>query len=157
MSSGPKYGHIIGDGHGVRQKLVAGEYFSEKGGHFVEGDSNAGCVSLADATTDVIMGWAETGKLYGYGANYFVAVATSEALVITGEDDVYRVPAMSAVTTTDIGKRYMIAYSGTNKATSNFIQKIRNTGTTVSGGLFEVVDVDAEDIANQTLQVKIVK
>lgn len=156
MSTGPKYGHIIGDGHGVRHKLTSGQYFNEKGGHFVETDSTSGYASLIDATSEVPLGWADTGKLYGYGTNYFVSVSGSDALVITETDAVYRVPAMSAVTAADIGKRYMIAYTGTGKTSADFIQKIRNTGTTVSGGKFEVVDVDAEDIANQTLQVRIV-
>jgi len=154
MSSKPHYGHILGDGHGVRRTLTVSEYFNEKGGHFVN-DAGSGLVTLVDATTDIPLGWAATGKLVGYGSNWFLAVATSEALIINGADDVYRIPAMSTVSISDIGKKYNIAYSGTNKTTSNFIQKIRNTGTTVATGvLFEVVDVDQDDIDNQTLQVR---
>ena len=155
MSSGPKYGHIIGDGHGARHLLTTAEYYNEKGGHFVS-DQGSGKMGLCDATSDVIVGWADTGKLVGYGSNWFLTVATSDALVIMGHDNVFRVPAFNTVSISDIGKRYMLAYIGTSTTTSDFIQIVRNTGTTVALGKVEVYDVDADDIANKTLQVKII-
>ena len=155
MSSGPKYGHIIGDGHGARHLLTTAEYYNEKGGHFVS-DQGSGKMGLIDATSDIIAGWADTGKLVGYASNWFLTVATSEALVMNGKDNVFRIPAMSAVTTADIGKKYNLAYSGTGTTSSNFLQKVRNTGTTVAtGAVVEVYDVDQVDIDNQTLQVRL--
>lgn len=151
MSSGPKYGHILGDGHGARMALTTTNYFNEKGGHFVY--NNSGSAALATSSSSYLIGWAETGKLYGYGANYFVSTSTSDALVIpAGTDDVYRVPAGSAVTTSDRGKKYKITYSG---ATTTLIQQVDNDGTDYQTAQLYVYDVDQDDIDNQTLQVKL--
>jgi hypothetical protein len=154
MSSGPKYGHLIGDGHGVRRTLTVSEVYAEQGGHLVC-DAGSGTVGLVDATSDKIIGWAVVGKLTGWGSNYFTATATSDALVINDADDVFRMPATSAVTTADEGKMYHIAYSGSGVTGTNFIQRVHNTGTTSSTGPLLVVKVNQDDIDNQTMQVKI--
>lgn len=153
MSSGPKYGHLTGDGNsGRRMALTAGEYFNEKGGHFVARGSG-GAASLATSASSYLIGWAEVGKLTGYGSNYFSAVSTSDAFVIeAGAEDTYRVPAKNAVTAAQIGYRFKITTSG---STTTLIQKIDNDGTDYPIGQLLVVDVDTEDIANQTLQVKL--
>jgi hypothetical protein len=153
MSSGPKYGHLTGDGNsGRRMALTNGEYFNEKGGHFVKRGS-AGAASLATSSSDYLIGWAEVGKLTGYGANYFSAVTTSDAFVIeAGAEDTYRVPAKNAVTAAQIGYRFNVTYTG---STTTLIQQVDNDGTDYATGQLFVVGVDTEDVANQTLQVKL--
>lgn len=155
MATGLKYGHLTGDGHGVRYALTNGEYFNEKGGHFVKMGSS-GAVSLStDSTSDYLIGWAETGKLYGYGANYFLADTESDALVIlAGQDDTYRVPAQHAVTAAMKGIKYHVVTTG---STTSLIQQVENhlVGVIKYTAQVLVVDVDAIDIANQTMQVKL--
>lgn len=160
MGSGVFYGHIKGDGHGYRKGLTADQYYNRKGGHFVKADgATTNKVSLityggAD-TTSRIVGWADVGKEADY-TSYFLSVATSDALVIDGIDDIFRVPAANGVDGTDLGKLYNLTSTG---STTSFIQQINNTGadTTATTSCVLVAGVDTEDIANQTLQVKLVR
>ena len=150
MGTGPIYGHIKGTGHGNRQTIASGEYFSAKGGRFVY--MNAGSAYLIDATTYEIAGWADAGKVEGYTEAYFLSDSNSDALIMNGAEDVFRMPGSTAVTTSDIGKTYDLTISGSTVTT---IQQVNNDGTTVSGGQVVVVAVDAEDVSEQTLQVRI--
>lgn len=160
MGSGVFYGHIKGAGHGSRKNLTAAQYYNQKGGHFVKADdAGPNVVSLitydgADVTSRIV-GWADVGKGESFSSP-FVSVATSDALVMSGIDDVFRVPAANSVSNTDMGKLYNLTSTG---STTGFIQQINNTGadTTSTDSCVLVTGVDDEDLVNQTLQVKMVR
>lgn len=151
MSTKPFYGHILGAGKGTRQTLKASENYNMAGGHFVT--NNSGTYELADAS-DAVAGWAEVGKLAGFGKSYYTSASGSEALIINGADDVFRLPAVHTVSKTDIGKAYEL-YTDNSHSAAAVKQYVHNTGTTKTTGPVIVHDVDAEDIANTTIQVKL--
>lgn len=135
-----KYGFLRGKQVHVRRGVAASQAFKNLSGKFVKLDSSE-YLDIADSGDTVLFGWAEVGEITSS------STAGQDVLVVNiSLDAIYRIPADAAVTENLVGKSCdLIVASNIQKA---------DIGESTEDVII-IVAVDAIDIANQTVQVRL--
>lgn len=136
-----RYGQLNQIAVNVKVPAAASQAFKNLGGKFVKLDANKRA-DLADSGDAELFGWADVGEITTDST-----AGQDEVLVNISLDAVYRMPADAAVTAALVGETCDLIVD------SDGIQQA-DVGES-SKDVIQIVAVDAEDIANQTVQVRL--